>query len=1092
MKRRHLWLTALTLSLLTAAAQHGLQEQAEKLTPGVWISGELSGTGTAFQIDLTRGSYFLLSLDSVDRNFSLVLIQPNGRPLREIRCTQDPITRISEIAPENGRYLLRLTACATDVIAPYKVRLSAPRPSVAVDRLRASAERLGEDAERLKDDYRADSTQSSIRKYEEALRLWSDIGDRPEQARTLNTLARLYRDTGSLDRGLLLAANAAQLDRISGKPLDKARTNLSLAMLDLNRGKTQSAIALASESASIAQASGSDRLEAEANYFLGNVYLESVSEFDKTLPAFERASTLWQRLGDRLGVARCLYSTAAVDLGGDNAHRGLAIAEQALPIFRDLPDRRGQVVTRILLTHFQKIMGHKQVALNAYESERLAILESGNLFDKAMLFNSLAKIHEELGDYQSALPLYELGLRSNNQLQDSVGIAYSQWAMGKTYRALDKPREASNYLAQALRNFTLLDNKPMRGVVLQQQGILLASSGDLGGAARLLEESAEFSLAGNDKSEQAATLVEIGRILEPQGNSEAALRNYRQAREIRLEIGELFEVVDTGHDIARALRNKGDLEGALLESKKAIETVETLRVNFTDSELRRAYFASVRQQYELCINLLMTQHRQSGSLASAVEAFETSERSRARTLLEGIEETQVSISESLSPAQQKLNSSLLKSLNTARLNDLRSGQSRPETRRLEAEYESLQAEFRKQNPAYAAIAPPQTLSLRAVQRDLLDDDTALVEYSLGTEKSYAWVVTRESFFSYELPGRSEVEEGVAQFRRSVTAMNEAEARRHAARLSRVLLGPLSKDLTKKRLAIVADGLLQSLPFGALPLGENDLQGQETVLISAHELVTLPSASTLALLRQEVQSRPKPDLNLAVFADPVFSLNDSRLRTRQTSAIATIAAEGLVFRGDGLDLRRLAATGKEAESILSIAPGTNLAAVGFRATKTAAMLPDLRRYRIVHFATHTILNDVYPDLSALVLSRFDEQGKPRDGLLWLRDMHSLHLSADLVVLSACETAVGKDVKGEGLISMVRGFMYSGSPRVLASLWKVEDEATAEFMAEFYRFLLVDKLSPSAALRQAQISQMKKRRTQAPYYWAGFQLQGDWNP
>ena len=168
----------------------------------------------------------------------------------------------------------------------------------------------------------------------------------------------------------------------------------------------------------------------------------------------------------------------------------------------------------------------------------------------------------------------------------------------------------------------------------------------------------------------------------------------------------------------------------------------------------------------------------------------------------------------------------------------------------------------------------------------------------------------------------------------------------------------------------------------------------------------------------------------------------------------------------------------------------LAALGFNATKAAAMNPDLKRYRIVHFATHTILNDDHPDLSSLVLSLVDERGNPQSGFLRLRDMYNLHLSAELVVLSACDTALGKEVKGEGLMSMVRGFMYSGTPRVLASLWKVDDEATAELMKEFYKQVLESGLTPAAALRQAQIAQMQKKSRQSPYYWAGFQLQGEW--
>jgi len=241
-------------------------------------------------------------------------------------------------------------------------------------------------------------------------------------------------------------------------------------------------------------------------------------------------------------------------------------------------------------------------------------------------------------------------------------------------------------------------------------------------------------------------------------------------------------------------------------------------------------------------------------------------------------------------------------------------------------------------------------------------------------------------------------------------------------------------------------------------------------------------------------RRKPDRTLAVFADPVFQKQDTRVVSADTPGTPS-PLTAAIFRGDAAafaaSLPRLPATKLEAEAILSMVPkDRSMAALGFAATKTAAMSSDLSHYRIVHFATHTTLFDEHPDLSSLVLSLVDQEGRPQNGFLRLRDMYSLNLSAELVVLSACETALGKEVRGEGLMSMVRGFMYSGTPRVLASLWKVNDAATAELMKEFYKQFLQAGLSPAAALRKAQSAQLQSKARSSPYYWAGFQLQGEW--
>jgi len=189
--------------------------------------------------------------------------------------------------------------------------------------------------------------------------------------------------------------------------------------------------------------------------------------------------------------------------------------------------------------------------------------------------------------------------------------------------------------------------------------------------------------------------------------------------------------------------------------------------------------------------------------------------------------------------------------------------------------------------------------------------------------------------------------------------------------------------------------------------------------------------------------------------------------------------------------RLSLSRREAEQITALAAGgKKMKALDFAASRTTATRADLDQYRIVHFATHSLLNSQHPALSGIVLSLVDEQGQPQDGFLRLHEVYNLKLEADLVVLSACQTALGKEIKGEGLVGLTRGFMYAGAPRVVASVWKVSDQATAELMKRFYRKMLGEGMRPAAALRAAQVSMWKEKRWEAPYYWAGFVLQGEW--
>jgi CHAT domain-containing protein len=280
----------------------------------------------------------------------------------------------------------------------------------------------------------------------------------------------------------------------------------------------------------------------------------------------------------------------------------------------------------------------------------------------------------------------------------------------------------------------------------------------------------------------------------------------------------------------------------------------------------------------------------------------------------------------------------------------------------------------------------------------------------------------------------------------------------------------------------------------------------TPLIANHEIVSLPSASSMAALRRELAGRAQAPKIVAVIADPVFEEADKRIKKNggdvakpNNKQADPSAAEQVVFRSalevgaadEQKRLQRLVFSRREADEIVGLAGAEgSFKALDFTANRATALSSSLSQYRIIHFATHGLLNSQHPELSGVVLSLVDEEGRPQDGFLRLHDIYNLRLAADLVVLSACKTGLGKEIKGEGLIGLTRGFLYAGAPRVVASLWKVDDRATAELIKLFYQRMLRDGLRPAAALRKAQIDMWKQRRWATPYYWAGFTLQGEW--
>jgi CHAT domain-containing protein len=408
------------------------------------------------------------------------------------------------------------------------------------------------------------------------------------------------------------------------------------------------------------------------------------------------------------------------------------------------------------------------------------------------------------------------------------------------------------------------------------------------------------------------------------------------------------------------------------------------------------------------------------------------------------------------------------------------------------------------HPRYAEFAEPAAPTIAEV-RAAIGPRAVALEYLLGETRSDVWALTSDGLFHAELPPRARLEAAARELlhavaapsgapTRNVSAVSDAAAQRAADALSRLILEPVARALDRPKVYVVADGLLQLVPFAALPAADAiAAAARRRPLMATHEIVSLPSLSMLTMTtRDRVPLRAK---RLAVFADPVYEASDPRLFKRpaapaDTTAFpaADLSAALRQVRGTTGPLLRLTASADESAAIVRLAAGRQVSRFeGPAATREAAL--DLAGFDIVHFATHGIISDRRPELSGLVMSLFDENGRSTDGFLRLIDVYGLSLSAELVVLSACESGVGKAVSGEGVIGLTRGFLLAGAARVLSTLWQVNDVATAELMSAFYTALLRDQLPPSAALRQAQMQMWRSGRFRSLRYWAPFTIYGD---
>jgi len=612
-----------------------------------------------------------------------------------------------------------------------------------------------------------------------------------------------------------------------------------------------------------------------------------------------------------------------------------------------------------------------------------------------------------------------------------------------------------------------------------------------------------------DRPGLAVTNGDIGMVHDALGQNRRALDYYIESLRFSQFIEDHAVEASTLRRIALLEEKRGNLSKALTSIEAALVIVESLRTKITSQDLRASYFASVQEQFETYISILMRMHRKFPTKGYDALALRASERARARSMLEMLAEARADIRQGVAPALLARERLLQQKLRQAAEKQARFFSERRTIEQITAfkkeaesplnEYQQVEAEIRLASPRYAALTQPVPLSLREIQQQALDQNTLLLEYALGDKKSFLWAVTPSDVKSFELPPRAGIEAAAKLVYTLLTARNkqikfetaeekssrikkaDKEFETAASQLSLMLLGPVASGLGTKRLLIIGDGVLDYIPFAALPIANNQSAGKYQPLMIDHEVVSLPSASTLAVLRREMAGRKMAEKSLAVFADPVFDRNDARVN--QEVGKSQVSQH----------IQRLPFTRLEAEAILALVQETeSKKALDFEANRETVLNPELGKYRFVHFATHGILDSQNPELSGLVLSLVDRDGKDIDGFLWAHEVFNLHLPVEMVVLSGCRTGLGKEIRGEGLVGLTRGFMYAGAKRVVVSLWDISDESSAELMTQFYKRMLGnERLGPVAALREAQLAVWKNQRWQAPYYWAAFVIQGETN-
>lgn len=1130
----------LTLTIL-ASAEAEQDSNATQLVQGKSVEREISsGQIHSYEIPLNTNQYIYISIDKSDADLTVSFLNPVGQKLIESNGCRRAIIPVSLIAETSGKYQLNIQS--REKAKPerlYKLIIEQLREATAQDRSNVAAEMAFNQAEALRAEWKMEALRKAIKKYSDAQAHWQAGGNEQRQATALINIGEILCILNNYKEAIDYYNRALLLDHAAGASQRQIESFNHIANAYVLLGDNQSAINYCNKSLQLSQEIGDRRGRAQALNNMGEAYY--YMDQQKAFDLFSQSLAIWQELNDRAGQAQALSNLGYIYKGLGDINNALLHHERARGLWSTVNERRGEALAITAIGGIYSFFDDNQKALDLHQQAALLFSDMGDSAGESIVSNDMGYVYEDLGEKEKALDFYSRALQLCQAVKDKDGEAFATVYIGRVFQGMENYPQALKYFNEALALTRSLSNRALEANTLIYIGQVYAMLGDGEKARENYQQALSLCQAVGDRRGEAKTLDSIGNAYEVSGDKQKALSYFLKALAIMKDVQDRSSENGILNNLARVERDMGKVAEGLKHAEAAFKITESRRGKVASQQLRASYLASVHQSYELYVDLLMQSYKQRPSEESNAIALHISERARARSLLEILTEARDDIRKGVEPTLLGQLDSLKRQIDArerARVQllarnhtDQEAASAERQLATLITEYREILAEIRAKSPSYAALTQPQPLTLKEIQQRVLDPDTMLLEYALGDQRSYLWAVTQTTIESFELPGRKEIEAQAKRVYELLTARQSTDDKTpkqyqervaradadywpQAARLSQTLLGPVVSQLGTKRLLVVTEGALQYIPFAALPVPVNEaaIKNDETrgalslsitphPLIVDHEIVTLPSASVLAILRREVAGRKPAAKAVAVLADPVFDKDDYRIKSsKNLTAQSAKSASGVELTRalrdvgatrDGLNLQRLKSSREEAEAILKVTPAQDsFEALDFKATREMAMSAELGQYRIVHFATHGLLNNEHPELSGIVFSLVNEQGNSQNGFLRLHDIYNLNLPAELVVLSGCRTGLGKEIRGEGLVGLTRGFMYAGAARVMASLWNVRDTSTARLMERFYQAMMIKRLPPAAALRAAQIEMLNHAALKAPYHWAAFVLQGEW--
>lgn len=835
--------------------------------------------------------------------------------------------------------------------------------------------------------------------------------------------------------------------------------------------------------------------EGETDYYAGT--------FDRAEGPYLAAIELFSQSGAKESEAHATLSLGQSYDTTENYGTSFRYLNRARDLFTEIGDRRGLTLVSVALGSVLVHFNGRQAALGSCEAAERQFPENLDPIWRAVLYATEAYVYSLFGESQTAIAYQTRALEIFDRERMPFGVHGSTLLMGGYYLRLGRPVEAIDWFRKAVIQADELKAEYTRGTARAQlataelaNGNLIASERLFAVAIPLLEKTRGLRWIAQARSSLATIKMKHGDLRAARHNLDQSLAIVRKTKDEFAESAILLQM-------ARLELVENGPEAALTPARRSVEITDQMVNDVLSDKLRTSFISNIYERYEFLIEVLMQLHEEDPSRGYDREALRVSEESRARVFREQLALSisgQRGGSDSLHVRERELRATISTFLD--KISDLRATDGSPETidrlertisdRRLELE--SVTAEIKRENPLLSAIREPGPFDVDRFRQQILDDRTAVLEFMVGEKSGYLWVITKDAVSSMRIPARAEIGPLVSRFRKAVAdypllptdSIESYNMRTLAARaeiadvsdeIGRLFLEPARDLIANKRLVVIPDGPLHFYPLGA---ATSPNSAERKPLVDTHEIVYERSASSLQSLSEIVRPADPGLKDILLISDPVFEPDDRRFETQTSDE-----------NGNSRNsLRRLVGTERERKTVreaLNVPDEDDLS--GFHATRDGFFSANPSRFRILHFATHGVVDEANPDRSGIALTGFDRDRNQIESTLRLGDIQGIRLNADLVVLSACETSTGNDFRGEGIESLAGAFEAAGARTVVSSLWPVEDNATKKLMEIFYRNLMDGRMTVSEAMREAKVKLRADKQFESPYYWAGFTVQGE---